>query len=122
MARLFNLKVLDATLVGGVLSPLYSDPSLDATLATADKFYVHVFVDGTTVASTDVTVDVQRSNDGVTWETSGTTTVVSVATPGNGPKTGFGEWEWPAAFNRFVVYANNDNVKVRVIVCGRSNG
>ena len=122
MAKLFNLQVIHTTLVGGAMSPIYSDPALNATLATADRLCVHIIVDGTSATDTEVTVDIERSNDGLTWESSNAPKVVEVATPGGGPESAFNEWELPAAFNRVVAFADKDNALVRVIVCGRSAG
>jgi hypothetical protein len=120
MARLFNLPVVKATLIGGSASPLYSDPELNGTLGTADTLYTQIYVDGVGSSATDVTVNVEGSNDGVVWDPSLTPKVVSVTTAGTGPAVAFAMFPCQAAYARFVVSANKDNALVRVIACGRS--
>ena len=70
MARLFNLQVVKATLIGGSSSLLYSDPELNGTLGTADTLFTQIYVDGVASSATDVTVDLEGSNDGITWNPS----------------------------------------------------
>ena len=120
MARLFNLQVVKATLIGGPASPVYSDPELNATLGTADTLFAQIYVDGVGISNTDVTVDLEGSNDGVAWKPSWFPTVVNVATAGAGPEVEFGNFGNQASFARFAVSANKDNAVVRVIACGRS--
>ncbi|MEZ4391658.1 MAG: hypothetical protein R3A48_11225 [Polyangiales bacterium] len=120
MARVFNLQVVKATLIGGPASPVYSDPELNATLGTADTLFTQIYVDGVANSATDVTVNVEGSNDGVSWDPSLTPKVVSVTTAGAGPSVAFTTFPNQAAFSRFVVSASKDNAIVRVIACGRS--
>lgn len=120
MARLFNLQVVKATLIGGSASPLYSDPEINGTLGTADTLFTQIYVDGVGSSATDVTVDLEGSNDGITWNPSPLPKVVSVTTAGAGPTVAFTTFASQAAFGRFVVSANKDNALVRVIACGRS--
>lgn len=120
MARLFNLQVMKATLIGGSASPLYSDPELNGTLGTADTIFTQIYVDGVGINNTDVTVDLETSNDGVSWKASGFPMVINVATAGAGPTVDFKNFSNQAAFGRFAVSASKDNAIVRVIACGRS--
>jgi hypothetical protein len=120
MARLFNLQVVKATLIGGTLSPLYSDPELNGTLGTADTLFTQIYVDGVGRSATDVTVNVEGSNDGIQWTPSPLPKVVSVTTAGTGPNVAYANFANQAAYARFVVSANKDNALVRVIACGRS--
>jgi hypothetical protein len=120
MARLFNLQVVKATLIGGTLSPLYSDPEINGTLGTADTLYTQIYVDGVGSSATDVTVNVEGSNDGIQWTPSPVPKLIPGLTPGAGPTVVFANFANQAAYARFVVSANKDNALVRVIACGRS--
>jgi hypothetical protein len=120
MARLFNLQVVKATLIGGTLSPLYSDPEINGTLGTADTLYTQIYVDGVGSSATDVTVNVEGSNDGIQWTPSPVPKLIPGLTPGAGPTVVFANFANQAAYARFVVSANKDNALVRVIACGRA--
>lgn len=123
MARLFNLEVINATLVGGTSSPVYSSPELQNTLGTMEVFHLELTVEAVTVNGTDVEVIYEVSNDGQNWfAVSSSAHSVSITTAGTGPDRSFLNVSdfVNGAYGRFKATADQGVVPIRVVVCGRS--
>jgi len=126
MSRLFNVEVFNQS-IGGVSSgaPSYfSGTEFNARLGSAEKLKAQIIVDSIASASASVSVTFEYNNavQDNTWAT-GTTASVAVAAVADLPKSGFMTLSAPAdlaAYGRFRVAANQ-NVTVRIIVCGWSS-
>lgn len=126
MARLFNLKVLEANVPGGATARnIYTEADLATTLGSADTWDVQINIDAISTANTTLTFTYDNSNDGQNWQTGAWTQTVNIATLADAPKTSFYHVELTAAFaklalGRFGVKADQPGAFVRLIVCGRS--